>query len=123
VFYPYYQNNSGGRFIVNETVTTYVIIEALDANEANFRAESLGIYFNGCETGDDCPCCGNRWNPAYKTDGTAEPTIYERPIAKRFENLHGFIPTTWVNKGEPDVIVHYLDGHAEKHYPPDSAYV
>lgn len=59
-FYEYSQNNSGGSF--DEEMGHSVFIEAATAEEANDRAEGMGIYFNGVENGRDCPCCGDRWS-------------------------------------------------------------
>ena len=56
------QNNSGGRFVINDEVSVVVYIYANNANEANAKAELVGIYFDGCEKGIDCPCCGDRWS-------------------------------------------------------------
>lgn len=121
MFYNFRQNNSGGVFIVDDTVTVNVFIEAEGAHEANFRAENIGIYFDGCELGDDCPCCGDRWYRAYKDDGETEPTLYGAPIADRYTH-GGLSDMVWVRKGDPDVIVHYLDGRIEKFYPPDNMF-
>ena len=76
MFYTYSQNNSGGSFIVDDTVCQYVIIEADDYALANDLAEYKGIYFNGCDDDIDCPCCGDRWSAAWKNDGTDQPLIY-----------------------------------------------
>lgn len=57
----YDQNNSGGSFDLNENISHRVVIEAESSYEASEIAESLGIYFNGCNEGMDCPCCGDRW--------------------------------------------------------------
>lgn len=72
MFYTFVQNNSGGSFFGPH----YVIIEANTAEEANNIAESHGIYFNGCEDGKDCSCCGDRWHPANDEYGTESPQIY-----------------------------------------------
>lgn len=58
------QNNSGGRFIINDEVSVVVYIYANNAAEANAKAELVGIYFDGCEKGIDCLCCGDRWSRA-----------------------------------------------------------
>lgn len=60
-FFCYRQNNSGGSFVVDDNVTVNVYIQANSMDEANNIAESIGIYFNGCEMGRDCSCCGDRW--------------------------------------------------------------
>ena len=43
-----------------------MIIEAVDQDAATDKAESLGIYFNGCDDGIDCDCCGDRWYGSHK---------------------------------------------------------
>ena len=69
MFYTFDQNNSGGQFIG----PNYIIIEADSAEEANTIAqESAGVYFNGCEDGIDCECCGDRWYPVFG-DGEEKP--------------------------------------------------
>ena len=79
MFYTFTQNNSGGSFITDEAIAHYVIIEADSADEANSIAESKGIYFNGCEIGEDCPCCGDRWYAQYDDkDGTDTVMIYSK---------------------------------------------
>lgn len=62
-FFEFNQNNSGGTFITDASrgIGEYVIIEAADAKEANSLAQQKGLYFDGCESGQDCDCCGDRW--------------------------------------------------------------
>lgn len=60
-FFEYRQNNSGGRFDIDDTLTVRVIVEAKDQKQAIQIGENLGIYFNGCDEGLDCSCCGDRW--------------------------------------------------------------
>jgi len=60
-YYEFRQNNSGGSFIQNEFVARSVVFEAVSTSEASQLAIDVGIYFNGCDTGEDCPCCGDRW--------------------------------------------------------------
>ena len=102
MFYAYDQNNSGGGFIVNDDVTYNVIIEADSADEANAKAEDVGIYFDGCETGDDCPCCGDRWYAAWRDEGDATPMIYGKPVEEHDE--------MWAKDNEPWAHVYYKDG-------------
>jgi hypothetical protein len=61
-FYCFRQNNSGGSFVYDRNLAQKVIIEAETADEANDLAKNLGIYFDGCDRGWDCRCCGDRWN-------------------------------------------------------------
>lgn len=104
-FFTYNQNNSGGQFLISESegIAEYVIIEATDADHANARAESIGIYFDGCETGSDCPCCGDRWYPVDDSDGTDVPTIYGEPVET--------VTKDWFQK---HVYIHYIDGTVKK---------
>lgn len=59
--YMYDQNNSGGSFVVDLNLSHRVVIEATSETEAEEIALDLGIYFDGCNEGTDCPCCGDRW--------------------------------------------------------------
>ncbi len=61
MFYEFDQNNSYGRFDVDENVCHRLFIEANSLEEATDKAESLGCYWNGVDEGIDCPCCGDRW--------------------------------------------------------------
>lgn len=81
-FYTYSQNNSGGVFKKSdkEGICEYVIIEALTAKKANKRAIEIGLYFDGCESGNDCSCCGDRWNKADERDGYNTPCIYGQDL-------------------------------------------
>jgi hypothetical protein len=107
MFYTYNQNNSFGTFDVNEDVTYYVIVEADSVEDANRRAEGVGIYFDGCSRGRDCPCCGDRWSEAWDgDDATPEPMIYGEPVAE-------FTP--WSHQqGEPIAHVYYKDGSKQE---------
>ena len=79
MFYTYRQNNSGGSFDTDENVSIYVVIEASSCEDADARAENIGIYFNGCEDGRDCECCGDRWSTAYGK-GDEVPSAYGKPL-------------------------------------------
>ena len=89
MFYTFNQNNSGGDFIINDNVAEWVIIEADSADDANDRAERIGIYFDGCADGYDCSCCGDRWYRQWRNDGTETPEIYDRPVVE--EGNFGFL--------------------------------
>jgi hypothetical protein len=79
MFYTFRQNNSFGTFVVDKDVSYYVIVEADSYDEANEKAEEIGVYFDGVRNGHDCPCCGNRWNRCDTYDATDEPVIYGEP--------------------------------------------
>lgn len=63
MFYHFSQNNSGGSFDFdkNDGITHHVVIEAVSAESANKKLQDIGGYFDGCDTGRDCSCCGDRW--------------------------------------------------------------
>jgi hypothetical protein len=101
-FYTYDQNNTGGSFDHQpEAGIGYrVCIEAFTENQAESRAGEIGLYFDGCETGKDCPCCGDRWS---RWAEKAESPSYDRkPLAGGW--------------GLPSYI-HYLDGRIEERLP------
>jgi hypothetical protein len=72
LYYHFHQNNSGGFHVGPKDV----FIQAEDVDTANKIAEEeTEIYFNGCSTGNDCNCCGDRWNRAYG-EGMETPKIW-----------------------------------------------
>ena len=101
-FYHFDQNNSGGDFVVNDDVCHHVFIEAHSVEEANLLADNFGIYFDGCNTGEDCSCCGDRWHPVSNYDGKTKPKIYGVDVRKAFEGMFN-----------TDCIIHYLNGKKE----------
>lgn len=107
MFYTYNQNNSGGRFVFDKTagITHYVIIEANSPAKADARAMEIGLYFDGCSTGDDCSCCGDRWYTQYG-DGDAEPSLYGEPIQNTTPTM------LWMDP-KPEAVIHYADGRIE----------
>lgn len=110
-FFYYSQNNSGGHFDFDKSkgITHHVIIEAFNADEANRRAEDIGLYWNGVDAGRDCECCGDRWYPAWDNkEGEGEPCVYDTPVAK----VSGL--EAWMKPGH-EIAVHYLDGSIKWH--------
>lgn len=80
-YYEYSQNNSGGSFDIkpSEGIGPRVWIEATDFEDANRRAENLGLYFEGVHFGWDCPCCGDRWYSKHdESDAEEDPIIEPR---------------------------------------------
>ena len=100
-YFHFSQNNSGGSFDINERVAHHVIIQAHSADEANSLAVKVGIYFDGCESGSDCHCCGDRWSEVWG-EGDETPLIY------------GSDPATYndmfTRPGQPVCHVYHLDG-------------
>lgn len=79
MFFHYTQNNSGGKFVSDALrgIGPHVIIEAPSGERANKRAEQIGLYFDGCEIGKDCSCCGDRWGRVYDSAvGDETPCIW-----------------------------------------------
>ena len=90
-FYEISQNNSGGSFVVDDKLCHRLIIEAYSSDEANEIAESLGCYWDGVESGDDCPCCGDRWYGSHEIN-----------IQDQNKKWNGFEVSKWI-KSEDDV--------------------
>jgi hypothetical protein len=118
MFYEFRQNNSGGHFDedTNAGISAWVIVEADSLGEAEARAESIGLYFDGVEKGYDCECCGDRWYSAsWSGDGTVEPEVYGRRIedgrVSPAEDKGYFTDYKWM-KG-PEGYIHYKDGRIE----------
>jgi hypothetical protein len=109
-FFHYSQNNSGGGFDydADDGISNNVIIEADDADHANYRARDIGLYFDGVDKGQDCSCCGDRWYETWRDEGDDEPMMYGRPLAE-------YTPYHW-HKGF-DTFVHYADGRIVGHFP------
>lgn len=103
MFYRYHQNNSGGSFSHDERagIGYEVAIEADSADEANFRAENIGLYFDG---NGDCACCGSRWSSAYDWLGV-DPKPDDYSVAPTFTLRGGW--------GIPSY-VHYKNGVVQK---------
>ena len=107
MFYTYNQNNSGGKFVINDSVGEYVIIEAKNSSDADNIATMNGIYFNGCDNGTDCSCCGDRWHRSY-SDGSPKPLIYGKTIAEFKKD-----PSFAFGK-EKIIHIYYLNGKHQK---------
>lgn len=101
LYYTYSQNNSGGHFTTDDNIGSYVIIAAKNANDANERARQIGVYFDGCSSGDDCSCCGDRWFEASDFDGKELPEIYGSSVEESIKDLSPF---------RESVVLHNVDG-------------
>lgn len=108
-WFHYAQNNSGGSFdyCEKEGITHHVVIEAENSDMADQRAQYIGIYFNGCDDGRDCSCCGDRWSGA-DSEGDAEPMVYGED-ARSYEGWCG-----WMKEGR-EIAIHPLKGPIEWH--------
>lgn len=101
MFFHFRQNNSYG---IWKGPAINVIIEAEDDEEANDLAEMHGLYFNGVDDGQDCPCCGDRWYEVWGK-GNEVPSCYGEPVKETGE--YG----SAVGNGEfPSLTIFYKDG-------------
>lgn len=92
-WYHFRQNNSGGSFLGPKNV----LVQAPSASTANALAQDYGVYFDGCEAGLDCECCGDRWDRVYSdSDCTDSPCVYGQPVGP-----------------SDNVMLVYLDGRVE----------
>ena len=76
-WYTVRQNNSGGYFIQNEVVDTYVSVQALSEEDAlNKLLKVVEDHMEYCE------CCGERWYLyRFDEDDIGEtPTYYGEPL-------------------------------------------
>ena len=115
-FFEFTQNNSGGSFDVDDKVCHRLFIEAVDEKQAISIAESLGVYFDGCEKGMDCECCGDRWS-SY----TEEITFpYEMGI--KFTTVEEYAQFLADKYGwtTPDARIFYLNGVVKEIYKPSN---
>jgi hypothetical protein len=110
-YYTFYQNNSGGVWINNNTMTHIMIVQAEDHEHANALAQALGIYFDGVFEGLDCECCGDRWSPQWsKDEGTEEPMIWgQAPKA------HSWLEAAPAQRKQVQARVFHLDGRVDEY--------
>lgn len=107
-FFAFTQNNSGGRFDVDDNVCHRVVIEAIDAKHAQSRFEPMIENQSG-----SCPCCGDRWSSyepdeieliMWKENGyPVGVSGHYKDAEERWFNLFGELP----RKKEPEWIKRY----------------
>lgn len=108
MFYTFSQNNSGSSI----KGTAYIVIEADSATKANSLAEDRGVYFDGCISGYDCSCCGDRWYPVDDYDATETPTYSSYDLSlprEEFLATYGASVSKYAYR-DFDVDIYYLDG-------------
>lgn len=112
MFFTFNQNNSGGTFTFDEEagITHFVIIEAQSARVAKALAEDKGLYFDGCRSGRDCSCCGDRWHEPCG-DGSAVPEVYGQQVGVDMP-FFSDLGRGWM-KDSKEGCIHYLDGRKE----------
>jgi hypothetical protein len=120
-FFEYVQNNSGGSFVFDPDagISVHVIVEAVNAEAADWKASTIGLYFDGY---GDCPCCGDRWYSQADSwgsnNGDPEPRVDDKPISEAYTLGWSWTPDDTF----PDVYVHYADGRIEGHVLPVRSY-
>lgn len=98
-WFPYSQNNSGGKFVNNDSVSEFVLIQAKNADKANTRMERITEPF-----GDFCFCCGQRWYiDCVDDDGAIEPKLWGKPLNK--QQLFDL---------DNNIVLHHFDGRITK---------
>lgn len=97
-FFKFAQNNSGGSFDIDDAagIGPRVWIEANDEAHAMQRARDIGLYFDGVEKGNDCPCCGDRWSSPWES-------------ANMFQ-----IDPKWDFNWHNCVYIHFINGQIER---------
>jgi hypothetical protein len=114
-FYNFDQNNSGGSFVVDNDLCHRLYIEADSADEATAIAESMGVYFDGCESGMDCECCGDRWYRLWTHDGITFPYKFGNATFDTIEDYVQHIVDNW-GWTAPDARIFYKDGTRKEFY-------
>lgn len=81
-WFEYSQNNSGGSFQHSASlgIGYRVWIQATSAEDADRRAQEIGLYFDGY---GDCSCCGDRWTEKSGWDDgqDEEPTNWRSELS------------------------------------------
>ena len=103
-FFRFQQNNSGGFFNVTDKLCRNLYIEAHSYNEAREKATDMGVYFNGCDIGIDCSCCGDRWDDYADEINLTELNKFEK-ISDYAQYMAGEFGWT-----TPDARIFYYDG-------------
>lgn len=118
-FFEFNQNNSGGSFVVDDKVCHILLIEADSNDDASDIAEGLGVYYDGCESGIDCDCCGDRWNFPWDSEGVQFPFLYgtftSEEANKIVETYNGKVKLAdkaWRNR-DTDVIFETPESYAQ----------
>lgn len=107
-WYRFTQNNSGGGFDVDGKVCHQLFIQAPDEATATEKAVSLGVYFNGCDDGTDCPCCGDRW---YGCDEVKLPVQWRSEFTLDTIEAYAQLLADRYGWTKPDVRIFYADGN------------
>lgn len=107
-FYEFSQNNSGGTFVVDDKLCHRLYIEAETKNQAIRIAEDLGCYWDGCESGEDCTCCGDRW---YRDPDIIDIKRLSKVYGEKFDSIEDYAQYLANTYGwtTPDARIFYLN--------------
>ena len=111
MFYHFCQNNSGGTFDRDHKsgISHHVIVEGTDADDIVSRAEAIGLYWDGCQDGRDCSCCGDRWyRPLDNLSLDTVPRLHDQNVSDGVYTPSG-LTSRWIKDG-PEGYIHYMDG-------------
>ena len=97
-FFTFRQNNSGGVFVVNDTVAHSVVVEATSPADANARAKDMGMFRMSF-----CECCGPRFFEAFDSDEGVD--TFEEAVA---DSRHSSF------QKDDTVVVHFVDGTTKR---------
>jgi hypothetical protein len=86
-FYVFRQNPSFQ--VYDEGVGHIVLVEASTCEEANLRAQEVGVYFNGVALGRDCDCCGPRWWPVTEEHSVSVHTPRSQDALEQYLSEYG----------------------------------
>ena len=98
MWFEYDQSNPGGSY--DSSMPNKVFVEGKTAEEANDRAESVGVYFDGVDKGMDCSCCDDRWSRPW---GDGEDSVFSR-----YWPGEGNIESTKVTPDDPEGMKQYF---------------
>lgn len=111
-FYIFDQNNSGGSFKTDDKLCCTLFIEANSSKKANYIARQMGVYFDGCDAGLDCSCCGDRWSKRDDGDSKTYPLVYSERDRITFDGpeQHAQYLSDGFSWTKPDARIFYADG-------------
>jgi hypothetical protein len=117
-FYEFTQNNSGGHMDYDEKLTHRIYIEAENTKSAYSIAEDFGVYFNGVEDGNDCPCCGDRWYDGSELSFPHQTGSFTEDEAKAIVDVVGgtIVPTKYKGQRKEvrvDIVFETIDEYAK----------
>ena len=109
-WFCFYQNNSGGYW---KGPARFVLVETDTEDAACEKAEEVGVYFDGCETGDDCHCCGDRWS-RFMVKPLDHPTVCGKNVLEDLPDPFLWDAGRSIGIAEPLVLLVYANGEKKE---------